>query len=95
MSPNGEETLVSLGTYALTPGQHGTITWQLFGGGWTFAAGHTIRLELLGSDLPYLRPSKSQTTLTISDTVVELPTHERPGDGQVVPPELADGHRRP
>lgn len=87
VAPNGQETFVSRGTYALTS-QQGTITWQLFGGGYTFPAGYTVRLELLNSDAPYLKPSEDPAPVTVSDVTVELPSHEPPDGGQIVSPRF-------
>ena len=86
---NGQETLVSRGTYSLTNNQSGMITWQLFGGGHMFPAGHTIRLELLNSDVPFLRPSENPSPVVISDVQVELPAHEPPAGGEIVSPTFA------
>jgi hypothetical protein len=84
VAPNGQEQFVSRGTYALTGGQRGTITWQLFGGGYTFPAGDTIRLELLNSDTPYLEPSENAAPVTVSDVTVELPSHDPPDGNEIV-----------
>jgi predicted acyl esterase len=86
VAPNGQEAFVSRGTYALTAGQQGTISWQLFGGGYTFLAGHTIRLELLNSDVPFLRPSDDPSAVTVSNVLVELPSHEPPDGNEIVSP---------
>jgi hypothetical protein len=83
VAPGGQEQFVSRGTYALTGNPQGMITWQLFGGGYTFAAGHTIRLELLNSDTPYLLPSDNPSPLTVSDVLVELPSHDAPDGGEI------------
>jgi hypothetical protein len=88
VAPDGQQSFVSRGTYALTGATDQTITWQLFGGGHTFAAGHTIRLELLNSDAPYLRPSDGSPPVTVSDVVVELPARESPDGGEIVAPTL-------
>jgi hypothetical protein len=88
VGPDGRESFVSRGTYALNPSQRGTITWQLFGGGYTFRAGHRIRLELLASDVPYLRPEAEPVAVTVSDVTVELPSHEPPDGGDIVKPEF-------
>ena len=86
VAPDGQETFVSRGTYALTNDEDGTITWQMFGGGYTFPAGHTIRLELLNSDVPFLRPPDNPAPVTVSDVLVELPSHEPPDGGEIVSP---------
>jgi hypothetical protein len=80
LAPDGSRTLVSRGAYRLELAQSGKrVTFQLHGNGWRFAPGHVPQLELLGRDAPYLRPSNSQFTVTVSKVVVELPTLERPG----------------
>jgi hypothetical protein len=79
---------VTRGAYALTKNQTGAITFQLFGGGWQFLAGHTIRLELLNSDTPWVLPSHSLFTVTVSDLTVELPSHQPPDGGEIVTPIL-------
>ena len=37
------------------------------------------KLELLGNDAPYGRPSNFPFTITVSKLDLRLPTHERPG----------------
>jgi hypothetical protein len=47
--------------------------------GWKIAAGHVPKLELLGQDAPYARPSSgSGFTVDVSRLRVELPVQERP-----------------
>ena len=89
VSPYGKESFVSRGTYALTDNQTGTITWQLWGGGYTFRKGDTLRVELLAQDVPIERPSPRPFAVTVSDFTIELPTHDRPGGGGIVAPMLA------
>jgi predicted acyl esterase len=91
LAPNGQEQYVSRGTYAITGDRPGTITWQLFGGGYTFQAGDTIRLELLNSDVPYMEPSANPSPVTVSDVTVELPSHDPPDGGEIVQPTLGVG----
>src|SRR4051794_17457248 len=86
VGPDGQEQFVSRGSYAVTSGQQGTITWQLFGGGYTFPAGHTIRLELLSADVPYMEPSRKPSAVTVSDVLAELPSHEPPDGSEIVSP---------
>jgi len=86
VAPGGQEQFVSRGTYALTDNGQGTITWQLFGGGYTFQGGHTIRLELLNSDVPFLLSSDNPSPVTVSDVLVELPSHDPPNGGEIVSP---------
>jgi pimeloyl-ACP methyl ester carboxylesterase len=72
--PNGTELLVSRSVYALTANQTGTITFQLHGNGYYFPAGDTMKLVLLGADLPYLARSLSPFTVTVSSLSVSIPT---------------------
>jgi fermentation-respiration switch protein FrsA (DUF1100 family) len=72
----GKETLVTRGQYRLEKNQKGKLTWQLNGGGWKFAKGHTVELELLGQDPGYLRKSNSKFSLTVSRLTASLPTRE-------------------
>ena len=67
------ETLVSRGVYRVTTA--GQQTFQLHPGGWTFAPGHIAKLELLGQDPPYARPSNGTFTISVSNLKLTLPTH--------------------
>jgi hypothetical protein len=92
VAPDGSQTLVSRGAYRLTDAQSGPVTFQLSGDGWRFAKDHVARLELLGRDAPYLRPSNAPFSVDVKDVVVELPTLEKPEkDGQIVEPILGLG----
>jgi hypothetical protein len=73
----GKETLVTRGQYRLTNNQKGAITWQLNGGGWKFAKGHTVELEVLGQDPNYMRKSNGKFSVTVSRLKVSLPTREK------------------
>lgn len=89
VAPSGSETFVSRGTYALTNDQTGTITWQMYGGGYTFPKGDTIRVELMAQDAPLERPSPQPFAVTVSNFTIELPSHEPPDGGEIVKPLLA------
>jgi hypothetical protein len=73
----GKETLVTRGTYRLTNNQKGALTWQLNGGGWKFAKGHTVELEVLGQDPNFMRKSNSKFSVSLSRLTVSLPTREK------------------
>jgi hypothetical protein len=90
LAPDGNRVLVSRGAYRLETSQSGKpITFQLHGNGWRFEPGHVPQLELLGQDPPYLRPSNTAFSLTVSKVTVELPTLERPGSATgVLTPSL-------
>jgi predicted acyl esterase len=82
VSPDGDQMLVSRGAYRLTENQSGRITFQLYGNGWCFAPGHRPKLELLGKDEPYLRPSNPPPfNVQVSDVQVRLPTAEAKAKG--------------
>jgi pimeloyl-ACP methyl ester carboxylesterase len=89
VAPDGKETFVSRGTYALADNQTGVITWQMWGGGYTFPKGDTIRVELLAQDVPIERPSPRQLAVSVSDVTIELPAHEPPDGGEIAAPALA------
>ena len=77
VSPEGRQRLISRGAYRLLDDQSGRVTLQLHGNGWCFAPGHRPKLELLGKDEPFLRPSNGAFAVEVSDVAVELPTAER------------------
>jgi fermentation-respiration switch protein FrsA (DUF1100 family) len=89
VAPDGKQVLVARGPFRLTDNQTGEITWQLHGNGYRFEPGHAAKLEVLGKDSPYLRPSNTPFSVRISDLTLDLPVFERPGSGQV-----AQGARR-
>jgi dienelactone hydrolase len=76
VSPDGRQRLISRGAYRLRTGQSGRIAFQLHGNGWCFAPGHRPKLELLGRDAPFLRPSNSVFGVRVSQIDVELPIAE-------------------
>jgi predicted acyl esterase len=77
VSPDGRHRLISRGAYRLRDNQSGRIVFQLHGNGWCFAPGHRPKLELLGKDEPFLRPSNGAFQVAVSDVGVLLPTAER------------------
>src|SRR5919197_5562930 len=78
---HGRQTLISRGAYRLLDNQDGNIAFQLSGNGWRFAPGHRPKLELLGRDPGFLRPSNGSFSVRVSNVVVELPTREAAGAG--------------
>ena len=72
--PDGEQRPVSRGVYRLTEDETGTVTFQLHGNGYEFAAGDTVKLQLLGSDAPYYRASNGVFAIEVSNLTVSLPT---------------------
>jgi X-Pro dipeptidyl-peptidase (S15 family)/X-Pro dipeptidyl-peptidase C-terminal non-catalytic domain len=73
----GKETLVTRGEYRLTNNQTGKLTFELNGGGWKFAKGHTVELEVLGQDPNYMRKSNGRFSVTLSRLTATLPTREK------------------
>jgi fermentation-respiration switch protein FrsA (DUF1100 family) len=75
VTPSGSERLVSRGAYRLTNNQSGRITLQLHGNGYSFPSGDKVKLELMGRDGPYLRPSNNTAFVVhVSNLVATLPT---------------------
>ena len=84
VAPGGTQTLVARGTYR--PTANGRQVFQLHANGWHFAAGHTAKLELLGRDAPYARPSNGTFSVQVSNLDFRLPVAEKPGTGPVTAP---------
>ena len=70
----GQQTLVARGIYRLEDNQKGKLVFQLFGNGWRFARGHTVKLELLGNDPDFVRTSNLDFSVKVSKLRVGLPT---------------------
>jgi fermentation-respiration switch protein FrsA (DUF1100 family) len=97
VGPDGKERLVARGL--MRPGDGGTdVVFQLHPQGYRFAAGDSVKLELLPADPPYSRPSNSQAPITVSNLELRLPVREQPGElgglvqtpappGRAAPPE--------
>jgi pimeloyl-ACP methyl ester carboxylesterase len=81
VSPEGRQRLISRGAYRLRDDQSGRVTFQLHGNGWCFAPGHRPKLELLGKDEPFLRPSNGAFAVQVSQVDVQLPIAERDQGG--------------
>jgi fermentation-respiration switch protein FrsA (DUF1100 family) len=92
VGPDGKQTLISRGVYRLLDNQNGNILFQLHGNGWRFPVGHKPKLELLGRDAAYTRPSNGSFSIQVTNVRVVMPTLNKPGSlhGQVV----ASGARR-
>jgi hypothetical protein len=81
VAPDGTQTLVTRGIYRPT-GKRRQL-FQLHPNGWRFEAGHVPKLELLGRDVPYARPSNGPGfTVEVRRLRLELPVRERP-DGPI------------
>jgi len=87
VAPDGQsQTLVARGLYRPSGGS--SDVFQLHPNGWTFAAGHVPRLELLGADSPYGRASNLPFQIQVEGLELRLPVRERP-DCRVVLPTAA------
>lgn len=71
---NNTQTLVARGVYRPDPEKSGELqTFQLHPTAWRFRDGHIPKLELLGQDAPYLRPSNIPFTVSVSNLTLSLP----------------------
>jgi predicted acyl esterase len=89
VAPDGEETLVARGLYRpdVSSGSHATHqVFQLHPNGYAFAAGHTVKLELLPNDAPYGRVSNGQLPVTVSNLELRLPVLESADGGLIETP---------
>jgi hypothetical protein len=78
VAPDGSQTLVARGVYR--PTAETRQVFQLHPNGWRFEAGHVPKLELLGQDAPYARPSNGAGfTVKVKQLRLELPVRDRPG----------------
>jgi X-Pro dipeptidyl-peptidase (S15 family) len=95
VAPGGQsQTLVARGL--MRPTSSGSYVWQLNANGWHFAAGHTPKLELLGEDPPYARPSNGAFAITVNRLQLRLPVAGTPDCRTVLaisPPRLPSGYR--
>jgi len=84
VAPGGTESFITRGVLRPQAGTNVAV-FQLHPNGWHFAAGHVARLQLLGRDAPYARPSNGTFSITASNLELRLPVHETPS-GQVLKP---------
>ena len=75
------KTLIARGLYRLDPGApNGRQSFQLHPNGWRFVPGHIARLELLGRDAPYARPSNGTFSIEVSNLEMRVPIRETLAD---------------
>ena len=95
VAPDNTETLVDRGLWRPATGGPTKQVFQLHPNGWTFAAGHAPKLELIASDAAdaggltsYGRRSDDQQAVTVSNLEMRMPVLEKPGalDGLVKAP---------
>jgi hypothetical protein len=88
------QTLVARALFR--PTGSGRYVWQLNANGWRFAPDHVAKLELLGEDPPYGRPSNGSFSITVSHLQLRLPVLNQPDCQVVMPiaqPALPAGYR--
>jgi hypothetical protein len=71
VSPNGSRQIVAMGVYR--PSATGQVRFELNPNDYRFAPGHTIELELVGSNAPYFRASNGSFRIRVSDLTATLP----------------------
>ena len=69
----GKQRLISRGVYRLRPNQKRDVAFQLSGNGYRIAKGHVVKLELLGRDPGFLRPSNGSFSVKVSNVLVGVP----------------------
>lgn len=67
------QTLVTRGVYRLGAAVSQHVAWQLFGNGYTFAPGHSLKLELTADDSPSFQRSSGSGTIAISNVSLSVP----------------------
>jgi hypothetical protein len=83
---DGKQTLVARGLYR--PSGSGRAVFQLHPNAWRFEAGHVAKLQLLGRDAPYARPSNGRFSIEVSSLDLRLPVREVRGEAVTVPTPL-------
>jgi hypothetical protein len=86
VAPNGMQAMVTRGVYRLRRNQRGRITFQLEPNAYEFPAGHTVRLELVGSSSPTFRASNGTFTVTVKNAELSLPTGSGSPSGAFLAP---------
>ena len=77
VAPDGSgQRLVARGLYRPSGEPHDD--WELHANGWRFEPGHIPKLELLGADPPYGRPSNATFSVRVETMTLTLPTREGP-----------------
>jgi predicted acyl esterase len=72
---HGRQKLVDRGVVRLRSKK--IVRFDLDGNGYKFAAGHQVKLELLGRDSPTYRASNTDFSVTLRNLTVTVPTRER------------------
>jgi len=80
VAADGSATLVTRAAYRWTgsPGV-AAISYSLQGSGWSFAVGHTLRIQVTQNDAPYLRLDNYPSSISYSSMALTLPVVASPG----------------
>lgn len=78
VQPDGSSLLVDRGPRRLrtTETAAGQVSYELFGSGWRFPAGHRIRIELMQDDDPFLHLTEAPSSASLSKAVLRIPIRE-------------------
>ena len=78
VQPDGSALLVDRGPRRLrtTEASNGQVSYEIFGAGWRFPAGHRIRIELMQDDDPFLHLTEAPSSAAISKAVLRIPIRE-------------------
>lgn len=78
VGPDGTALLVDRGPRRLLPAEAdaGSVTYELFGSGWRFPAGHRVRIELMQDDDPFLHLTETPSSAALSGAVLRIPIRE-------------------
>lgn len=83
VGPDGQQTFVQHGLFR--PRRDGVQTFQVHPTAYRFAPGHRVKLELLGRDSPYARPSNGTFETSVTRLALQLPVREAPDGGLIRP----------
>jgi dienelactone hydrolase len=80
VAPDGTTLLMTRGTYRIDAPAYdelsGTLELPLLGNQWPLEPGHSIRLDLVQVDAPFLRPSNLASSIQLGPPTLTLPTRE-------------------
>jgi predicted acyl esterase len=79
VAPDGMQTLVTHAIYRPRSDNRNPQPLQLHPNGWRFAAGHRVKLELVGGSVPYGRLTQTGWRVVVRGVELRLPVVEQPG----------------